>query len=270
MNARGVAEGDRVALLLPNSVDFVTASTGLPLDWCHFRPPRCNRPRGSAESIVTDCSAADRGYFCRCGKRHNPRHPFGESSLVAISALQDEGDAALSPITLAPRVSYAIYTSGTTGQPERRVDRELGLCRCGRSDGLERSSSIGPPARSAFLPSILMDRSALSFPHSSPVDWLSFDLARRCLFPRTFFNAVVNEEITYTGFSPSYLRLLLASPQIGKLADSSLDVIALGGEAGSIADIRALWSAAPRIRVFNRYGPTETTIAVTHVHLTPR
>jgi acyl-coenzyme A synthetase/AMP-(fatty) acid ligase len=46
-------------------------------------------------------------------------------------------------------------------------------------------------------------------------------------------------------------------------------VIALGGEASSIADIRSLWSSAPRIRVFNRYGPTETTIAVTHVLLTP-
>jgi D-alanine--poly(phosphoribitol) ligase subunit 1 len=33
--------------------------------------------------------------------------------------------------------------------------------------------------------------------------------------------------------------------------------------------VRALWSLAPKIRVFNRYGPTETTIVVTHVHLTP-
>ena len=51
--------------------------------------------------------------------------------------------------------------------------------------------------------------------------------------------------------------------------DSTLDVIALGGEASSIADIRSLWSSAPQVRVFNRYGPTETTIAVTHVLLTP-
>jgi D-alanine--poly(phosphoribitol) ligase subunit 1 len=80
---------------------------------------------------------------------------------------------------------------------------------------------------------------------------------------------VVNEKITYTGFSPSYLRLLLASPQMAKLADSELDVIALGGEASSIADIRSVWSSAPKVRVFNRYGPTETTIAVTHVLLTP-
>jgi acyl-coenzyme A synthetase/AMP-(fatty) acid ligase len=89
------------------------------------------------------------------------------------------------------------------------------------------------------------------------------------LFPRTFFNTVSAENITYTGFSPSYLRLLLASPQMAELADSRLEVIALGGEASSLADIRLLWSWAPALKVFNRYGPTETAIAVTHVLLSP-
>ena len=46
-------------------------------------------------------------------------------------------------------------------------------------------------------------------------------------------------------------------------------MVALGGEACSAADVEALWAAAPGVRVFNRYGPTETTIAVTHVELTP-
>jgi acyl-CoA synthetase (AMP-forming)/AMP-acid ligase II len=89
------------------------------------------------------------------------------------------------------------------------------------------------------------------------------------LFPRTFFNAVKNESITATGFSPSYLRLLLAAPQIGQLGQSTLGVVALGGEACSPEDVRLLWEAAPQIRVFNRYGPTETTIAVTHMLVTP-
>jgi len=89
------------------------------------------------------------------------------------------------------------------------------------------------------------------------------------LFPRTFFSAVAAESITCTGFSPSYLRILLASPQLTTLADSTLEIIALGGEACSIADIRALWAVAPKIRVFNRYGPTEATIAVSNLEVTP-
>ena len=51
----------------------------------------------------------------------------------------------------------------------------------------------------------------------------------------------------YTGFSPSYLQLLLSSPQIGPAGRHwSLGVVALGGEASSIADIHALWAAAPQ------------------------
>jgi non-ribosomal peptide synthetase component F len=56
---------------------------------------------------------------------------------------------------------------------------------------------------------------------------------------------------------------------MSKLSKSPIDVIALGGEACSISDIQKLWSYAPTIRVFNRYGPTETTIVVSHQHLTP-
>jgi acyl-CoA synthetase (AMP-forming)/AMP-acid ligase II len=48
---------------------------------------------------------------------------------------------------------------------------------------------------------------------------------------------------------------------------STLATIALGGEAVSITDLRALWAQAPSMRVFNRYGPTETTIAVTNAEL---
>jgi D-alanine--poly(phosphoribitol) ligase subunit 1 len=89
------------------------------------------------------------------------------------------------------------------------------------------------------------------------------------LFPRRFFSIVDSEGITATSFSPSYLRLLRASGRLARLADTPLRVMALGGEAPSTADIRAVWAASPGLRVVNRYGPTETTIAVAHLELTP-
>jgi non-ribosomal peptide synthetase component F len=88
------------------------------------------------------------------------------------------------------------------------------------------------------------------------------------LFPRYFFRKVASERITATSFSPSYLRLLLASPHLGSLAQSDLRILALGGEACSASDIANLWDAAPQLRLFNRYGPTETTIAVSHFEIT--
>jgi len=51
------------------------------------------------------------------------------------------------------------------------------------------------------------------------------------------------------------------------LATSTLRTLALGGEACLAADLELLWSFAPNLRVFNRYGPTEVTIAVTTFEL---
>ena len=80
------------------------------------------------------------------------------------------------------------------------------------------------------------------------------------LFRRYFFRTLARERITLTGLSPSYLRLLLASPHLAGLADSALDILPLGGEACPASDIAKLWDTAPRVRLFNQYGPTETTI----------
>ena len=165
-------------------------------------------------------------------------------------------------------MAYAIYTSGTTGAPKGVLIGSRAFSAA--VEAVVGALDLNRDTRTLCVSPFHFDGSfGTLFPTLFAGGALVIRPRDALLFPRTFFNAVVNERITYTGFSPSYLRLLLASPQISKLDDSVLDVIALGGEASSIADIRSLWSAAPRVRVFNRYGPTEATIAVTHVCLTP-
>ncbi len=182
--------------------------------------------------------------------------------------LRDPDGAVPSPRGGPPgRAAYAIYTSGTTGSPKgvligtgaflaavRSTAEALGLDRDTRTlcvSPFHFDGSFG-----TLFPTLFVGGAVVIRPRES------------LLFPRTFFRAVQRERITYTGFSPSYLKLLLASPQMDELQGSTLQVIALGGEASALADIRALWAAAPQLRVFNRYGPTETTIAVTHLELT--
>jgi D-alanine--poly(phosphoribitol) ligase subunit 1 len=53
------------------------------------------------------------------------------------------------------------------------------------------------------------------------------------------------------------------------LAGSTLTGMALGGEECVAEDVARLWEMLPGLRVFNRYGPTETTIAVTTYEVTP-
>ena len=87
------------------------------------------------------------------------------------------------------------------------------------------------------------------------------------LFVRRFFSAVLEEGITHTSFSPSYLRLVLASPKLRDLAGSGLQTMGLGGEEVLAEDLAVLWEVLPDLRVFNFYGPTESTIEVTTYEL---
>jgi non-ribosomal peptide synthetase component F len=87
------------------------------------------------------------------------------------------------------------------------------------------------------------------------------------LFPRNFLRWIDAHAVDVTGFTPTYLRLLAAGRALPALGAGPLRLVALGGEALAAADVLGLLDAAPQLRVFNRYGPTETTIAVAHHRL---
>ena len=263
---RGVVEGDRVGLFLPNSVEFVVAALACLWIGAVFVPLATSDPDARLATMIADCEPALVIHVDAHDEPTNPRW-CGRVPFVSISELQLTDADPIPCLAATPRGAYAMYTSGTTGNPKGVLigTEAFGAAVDATSNALDLNGSTRTLCVSPFyfdgsfatlFPTLFSGGAVVIRPYS-------------LLFARTFFNTVLNESITYTGFSPSFLRLLLASPQIAKLADSTLDVIALGGEASSLADLRALWSIAPKIRVFNRYGPTETTIVVTHVHLTP-
>jgi D-alanine--poly(phosphoribitol) ligase subunit 1 len=268
LRSAGVAEGDRVALLLPNSVDFIVAALACLWVGAAFIPLAVSDPDIRLTSIAQDCQPVIVITSEESGG--DDEHPalFERYPRARFDELLGDHDPSVAATYDASRLAYAIYTSGTTGTPKGVVvDRAafanavvatsnaLGLSRATRTLCVSPFHFDGSFA--TFFPTLFSGGAVVIRPRDA------------LLFARTFFNAVIDEGITYTGFSPSYLRLLLDSPQIAQLSASQLDVIALGGEASSVVDVRTLQSFAPRVRIFNRYGPTETTIAVTHVHLTP-
>ncbi len=269
LEAFGVKEGDRVALHLPNSVDFVVAALATLWVGALFVPLAVTDPEARVEAIMADCAPAllvtgrdDGGDDGRTGGPGHPRK-------VRCSDLAGSDSTAPRPGAVPTgRPAYAIYTSGTTGTPKgvligqgafvaavSATAAALGL------DSSTRTLCVSPfhfdGSFATLFPTLFVGGAVVIRPRDA------------LLFPRTFVRAVQREGITYTGFSPSYLKLLLASPHLGELAGGTLGLIALGGEATAPSDLRSLWAAAPQIRVFNRYGPTETTIAVTHMELTP-
>jgi D-alanine--poly(phosphoribitol) ligase subunit 1 len=261
---KGVEPGDRVALLIGNSADFVVAALGCLWAGATFVPLAITDPDLRRAQIVADCRPAQ---VITAGTDHTAPSglPVG-TPWTSLSALSEAGGHP--PPLLTCPISYIIYTSGTTGIPKGVQISPKAFCTavdaCADAVGLtadDRCLAVSPvhfdgsfsaifPPLARGAPLVIPDREALLFPHR-------------------FFSIVANEGITATSFSPSYLRLLRASGRLARLSDTPLRVMALGGEAPSSADIRAVWAANPGLRVVNRYGPTETTIAVAHLELTP-
>ncbi|MGC1239561.1 MAG: amino acid adenylation domain-containing protein [Acidimicrobiales bacterium] len=264
--ARGVTEGDRVALLIPNSVDFVVAALASLWIGAVFVPLAVTDPQSRLETIVADCAPSLVLTSLPEGEAAPPS--LGDSVIVDINELRDERPTPVIEGDVASRVAYMIYTSGTTGTPKGVQIDNAAFAAAVRSTAV--AVGLGQATRTLCVSPFHFDGSyANLFPTLVSGGTVIIRPRDALLFPRTFFNAVSKEKVTYSGFTPSYLRLLLASPQISSLNDSALEVIALGGEAITVTDLRALWSRVPGVRVFNRYGPTETTIAVTNVELTP-
>ena len=262
---RGVHKGDRVAIHLPNSVDFVvSALAGLWLG-ALFVPLSISDPDARLSAMLEDCAPA---LIVVPDGRRDDLDSLNRYQCLTVAQVAGGGaNPGLAP-TPADGDAYSIYTSGTTGTPKGVVVAnaafQAAVVNTVGALGLDhhtRSLCVSPiHFDGAFLtifPTLFAGGSVVIQPRDS------------LLHPRTFLNTVADEGITYTGFSPTYLRMLLGSPRFGKLADSALRIIALGGEAPSLADVHAVWTAAPGIEVWNRYGPTETAIAVTHIKLTP-
>jgi D-alanine--poly(phosphoribitol) ligase subunit 1 len=261
---RDVGPGDRVCLLIGNSVDFVVAALGCLWAGATFVPLAITDPDLRRAQIVEDCTPA---LVITAGPDHTAPSglPAGTqwTSLPALSATDEP-----TPPPVTGPISYVIYTSGTTGKPKGvQIPPDAFFTAaesCADAMGLtadDRYLCVSPvhfdgsfsamfPPLVRGIPLVIPDREAL-------------------LFPRRFFSIVAAEGITATSFSPSYLRLLRSSGRLDRLADLPLRVMALGGEAPSIADIKAVWASSPELRVVNRYGPTETTIAVAHLALAP-
>jgi acyl-coenzyme A synthetase/AMP-(fatty) acid ligase len=165
-------------------------------------------------------------------------------------------------------VAYMIYTSGTTGTPK---GVQIGVAAFAAAvHSTAAVLGLSTTTRTLCVSPFHFDGSyANLFPTLVAGGTVVMRPREALLYPRMFFNTITSEGITYSGFTPSYLRLLLASPQLATLRDSALATIALGGEAITVTDLHTLWSTVPSLRVFNRYGPTETTIAVTNLELTP-
>jgi amino acid adenylation domain-containing protein len=265
LNALGARAGDRVAVRLPNSAAFVTLALGCLWAGAPFVPLSTDNPPARSARVLDDCQPA----LFVVDQRDSTGVADQPMPVVTIEELLAATSASPAPPRSvdSERDAYLIYTSGTTGEPKgvTITERALQWSVAATVELLDLDESV----RSLVVGPFHFDGPyGLLFPTLVAGGTLVVPEREDLLFLRRFYNIVVQQDITLSSMTPSYLRLLVSSRHLGKLAGSKLATLILGGEQCAPDDIAKLWSVLPGLRIFNRYGPTEATIAVTSYEVT--
>ncbi|MEU3899938.1 amino acid adenylation domain-containing protein [Streptomyces sp. NPDC045251] len=261
LTGRGVGRGDKVALCLERGPDAVTtmlaiAKTGaayLPLDPAY----PAQRMRGmladsGARLLLTQESLAER---------------FEEIPGVEAVVLGDPGvrDAlahlpATAPLVTPPTpddLLYVIYTSGSTGRPKGvavshraavRLVQGLPELDLTRDDTFLYFAPVAFDASTFEIWTPLTQGARLGICPPGPAD------------PRALEEFCARAGVTVAFLTTQFVNAV-ADTRPGALAP--LRVLLTGGEAHSPDHLGRLRAALPDTRVFNVYGPTETTTFAT-------
>jgi len=268
---RGVAAGDRVALLLGNCPEFPIFL------WACFRlgaiaVPLGVRQRGpELEYLLGDCGAValilEAEYAANLPAPElvpelRLRFVVGGSTAGAEPAL-----LLLEPASLPPRPPSAeeataviLYTSGTTGRPKGAMLTHLGIVhsllhfqRCLSFRSVPRSILAVPASHVTGLVAVLLATLSMG----------GTVILMRAFKAREFLSLAARGRVTFTVLVPAQYILCLMEPDFDRFDLRHWEIGAFGGAPMPEATIRELAERLPRLTLVNAYGATETTSPTT-------
>ena len=164
-------------------------------------------------------------------------------------------------------IFYIIYTSGSTGNPK----------------GVQISAANLQSFTDWMLNDFPLDQGKV-FLNQAP---FSFDLSVMDFYPalqsggtiHALEKEVMNKpKLMYDSFScsalqiwtstPSFVQVCFSNPEFNQTMLPELEVFLFCGEVLPLAVAKELKERFPKARIFNTYGPTEATVAVTSVEIT--
>lgn len=254
LRASGVESGDRVAIVLPRSVDIVVAILGTMRAGAAYVPIDPTYPATRIE-LMLDASSpavivADAAF-----------DPHG--SALPVIGVPTRGLSSDPPADIAWRPAlddpaYVIFTSGSTGVP-RGVEvthRNLAASTMARFDVYDQR-----PERFLLLSSYGFDSSVAG------IFW-TLSAGGEIILPSDdqvgdfdeLAGVIASDEVTHLLAVPTlYDALLRRSPD--RLA--TLRVAIVAGEAAPLGLVNRHHAMAPRCQLVNEYGPTEATVWAT-------
>jgi amino acid adenylation domain-containing protein len=254
----GVGVGDRVAIFMENSNEFIIAILAAIQTGAAWVPLNYTLAVDKLAAIAAGC--APRVVVAGDNQLARVAAIFSDSALVSLDGLRETAqETSASPPELeadVSRLAYIIYTSGSTGLPKGVAVEFASL----NNYVYRTCDDLGFHAGTRTL-------SVTPYYFDAPLGSIFCTLVRggalyiypNLLHPRLVANKILDLGITYIGTTPGLFRILVEALQRDGAARAKLEVVGVGGDISSPEDLLAFMERCPETRVFNRYGPTETT-----------
>ncbi|MFB4390690.1 MULTISPECIES: amino acid adenylation domain-containing protein [unclassified Pseudomonas] len=251
LHRHGVMPGDRVALLMPRCREQVIAMLAV---WragavCVFLDPK--QPEQRLARLLADSQAR----LCL---------GLDGRGLAGVPGMQVDAFGAPQPALRASQsqlhaAAYLIYTSGSTGAPKGVQVSHGNLA--AYAAGIAERLACEPGSRWATLATVAADLGLTCvFAALHQGDPLVLPDAELAFDPPAWADFLQRQPVDCLKIAPSHLRGLLA------LENAALALprrcLVLGGEGLDANLLQRLRQLAPMLKVFNHYGPSETTVGV--------
>lgn len=253
--ARGVAAGDRVAVLSANRGEFLALLLGALRAGIILVPVNYKFPKALSDFVIADSGA--KLVFCDSARRANapqnlPAIEFGADGSQGFNALLDYGD--FTTINPGPRdVALFLYTSGSTGRPKGvKLSHYSHLwvvkTRLAGQDLSDQRYLIAAPMY--HMNALALCQMALAG-GSSIVLMPQFNA-------RAYINAASRYQATWLTLVPPMMAMMLRETQALATASlSAVQVVRMGSAPVSAALLKAIRAVMPQVRIINSYGTTE-------------
>ena len=254
--SRGAAAGKVIGLFLPRGADLLVAQAGITKSGAAWLPFDAETP---SERIKTCLQSAKAIGLVTC-RDWLPR--LVELNLPAWALEDLLADNNSKPVCVAAQPTdpaYVIYTSGSTGQPKGIVISQRSICHFLRSE----NEILGVRETDRVYQGF-----SVAFDMSFEEIWISYLVgATLWIAPPTLVGdpdllaqTLARERITVLHAVPTLVSLMADPPPTVRLLN-------LGGEA--CPDSLAQRLVRPGRKIFNTYGPTETSVTATAAELKP-
>jgi hybrid polyketide synthase/nonribosomal peptide synthetase ACE1 len=261
----GVTPGQAVAVFQDAGLDWICSMLAIMKIGAIYLPLDSSTPSTRLSMIVADCQPASIIV-------NRSQSTFNIPVVIDVSGFGKEPHSISEDILTQVGASddaLILYTSGTTGTPKGVVLKHSTFCH-----------EVEVSAEVYGLDSniVVLQQSSFGFDMSVLQIFLGLALGGTvCIVPQEFrgdaaaiSDFIVRHNVTYTCATPTEYASWLRYGDRQRLKSSSWNVALSGGEAASLSLIETFHELEKSdLRLFNGYGPTETTCCSTKIQLLP-